>query len=353
MTGPLAVTVLLGTRLEQLRTHGTRWRHVLTRWAADDRVGRLTVVDFPRFGLPPAATATPTWLAGTTALAVTVPGRRRGTVLDRLGWQVSGAQVARRLGHQDLVVAATPLWAPLLPHLHAVRRGFDAVDDWRALGSMSALRRRVDAGYRAAARCDSATAVSPALAERLHADHGIDAEVVPNGVDLAAFRSPGPPPEGLPDGPFAVYVGVVEGRVDLALLAAAAEVVPVVVAGPADERPDLPGTTWLGPVDVADVPGLLRRAAVGLVPHVRDALTTSMDPMKVLEYLAAGLPVVSTPVPTSAPTDRVLRADGPAAFADAVRAALRLGRDEVPALGDRDWDSVADRLLVTHAGGGS
>ena len=45
------------------------------------------------------------------------------------------------------------------------------------------------------------------------------------------------------------------------------------------------------------LPQVLRGADAGLIPYAINDLTRSVFPMKVYEYLAAGLPVVSTPLP--------------------------------------------------------
>ena len=45
---------------------------------------------------------------------------------------------------------------------------------------------------------------------------------------------------------------------------------------------------------------MLRAADAGLIPYARNELTESIFPMKVYEYLAAGLPVVATPLPALA-----------------------------------------------------
>ena len=42
---------------------------------------------------------------------------------------------------------------------------------------------------------------------------------------------------------------------------------------------------------------ILRGGAVGLIPYVHSQLTASIFPMKVYEYLAAGLPVIATRLP--------------------------------------------------------
>jgi Glycosyl transferases group 1 len=61
---------------------------------------------------------------------------------------------------------------------------------------------------------------------------------------------------------------------------------------------------------------VLRGADVGLIPYAVNDLTRSVFPMKVYEYLAAGLPVLATPLPALAGTEKVeFVADAPALVA--------------------------------------
>jgi glycosyltransferase involved in cell wall biosynthesis len=300
----------------------------------------------------------PSWLEGCELVEARVPVHQATTLGAGSAWRRTARSVQQLLGPAGsprLAVAATPLFAPLLPHLEVGSTGFDAVDDWRALPGVTHLRRHVRAGYASLTTATSCTCVSTQLAATLSTDFGLSAVTVPNGVDLEAYRGPRAAPDGLPEGPFAVYVGVVQERFDLDLVEQlTAAGVAVVVAGPASgaaaERLARGDVTWLGRIDVDLVPGLLQRAAVGLVPHVVDALTMSMDPMKVLEYLAAGLRVVTTPVARSVSTDRVVEATGEA-FVVATRAALDSPRPAGPdpAVTNRDWSVVATRLLEVHA----
>src|SRR4051812_5871793 len=93
---PVDVTVLLGSRFDGLRTHGTRWRAVLGQWAADPRVRRLQVVDYPRFRPGRARVHSRSgWLDNVTVLDVTVPLPRRTTPFDAVGWAVAGRAVRR------------------------------------------------------------------------------------------------------------------------------------------------------------------------------------------------------------------------------------------------------------------
>jgi glycosyltransferase involved in cell wall biosynthesis len=156
----------------------------------------------------------------------------------------------------------------------------------------------------------------------------------------------------LPDEPFAVYVGSLSSRLDLDLTAQVAALLAdeiiVVLAGPADaptaERIDGTDLVWLGPVATDLVPGLLQRATVGLFPHRLTDITEAADSMKLLEYAAAGLPVVSTELPGIPPG--VMPAAGALDFADAVRReAARPRRTPRPWVLDRDWSVVADKIL--------
>jgi glycosyltransferase involved in cell wall biosynthesis len=80
-----------------------------------------------------------------------------------------------------------------------------------------------------------------------------------------------------------------------------------------------------------EVPGLLRAARVGIFPLALDdpyGVYRTSSPLKVVEYMSAGLPVVSSPVPDAATAieqsggGRCVEVE-PGAFADAVEAYLR------------------------------
>ncbi len=53
-----------------------------------------------------------------------------------------------------------------------------------------------------------------------------------------------------------------------------------------------------------ELPAVLRGADAALIPYALNELTASIFPMKVYEYLAAGLPVVATPLPALADVTR-------------------------------------------------
>ncbi len=137
----------------------------------------------------------------------------------------------------------------------------------------------------------------------------------PNVADTALFSTAletGPIDPGmvsLPE-PRLVFIGAITAtKLDLELLSELARIRPewtLALVGPVglgDPSTDigdltaLPNVHVLGPRRHTELPAVLRGAAVGLIPYRRSQLTASIFPMKVYEYLAAGLPVVSTPLP--------------------------------------------------------
>ena len=78
-----------------------------------------------------------------------------------------------------------------------------------------------------------------------------------------------------------------------------------------------------GPVPYAGAPAVVRGFDVGLIPYRLGGLVDYVHPKKCYEYLAAGRPVVATPLPSLVSLGAPLRlAAGPLAFAAAIQAAL-------------------------------
>jgi glycosyltransferase involved in cell wall biosynthesis len=100
------------------------------------------------------------------------------------------------------------------------------------------------------------------------------------------------------------FAGVIDERMDLPLLAEIARmrphwqllmVGPVVKIDPAT-LPHHPSIHWLGMQDYAGLPELFAGWDVAMMPFALNESTRFISPTKTLEYLAAGLPVVSTPI---------------------------------------------------------
>ncbi len=110
--------------------------------------------------------------------------------------------------------------------------------------------------------------------------------------------------QGHLNGPRLGYAGVMDERLDTALLDALAQARPnwqfimlgPVLKIPAANLPCRPNIHWLGEQASATIPAFMAGWHLGLIPFVEHALTTRSHPLKALEYLSAGLPVVSTPI---------------------------------------------------------
>ncbi|MEQ8822702.1 MAG: glycosyltransferase [Sumerlaeia bacterium] len=131
-------------------------------------------------------------------------------------------------------------------------------------------------------------------------------EYLPSGVAFERLTAPQPePPElrGLPR-PRLLYVGSLNDRMDGALIARVAEAFPegsLILVGPKGRTfsaPPFPGNVReLGLRPHADLPGFYQHCDAGLMPFADNEAARAINPIKTLEYLACGLPTLSTPIP--------------------------------------------------------
>ena len=161
-----------------------------------------------------------------------------------------------------------------------------------------------------------------------HAPHGVDHAhfaraldpALPIAAEVAQLRRP-----------VLSVVGLLDWRIDTTLLAALADRRPdwsLALVGPT--LTDLgalaarPNVHLLGRVPYARLPAVLKGCAVGLIPFVVDDYTRHIEPVKLREYLSAGLPVVATALPEVAAIDASCRTvRGVDDLVAAVEAALR------------------------------
>jgi len=226
---------------------------------------------------------------------------------------------------------------------------------------------------RLAERADRVFASSPVLGERLRTIRR-DTEVWPNVADVRLFSravtEDGPPPPelaGIP-APRAVYVGNISTyKVDVALVDDLARTLPwlqillvgeVGLGDTADARRavrtlcERRNVHRLAARPPEALPDLLRHCAAGLIPFVSNGHTRSSLPLKLWEYLGAGLPVVATDLPNLrglAPEWALRLADAPGAFPGQVEKALGdakgLRADRLALARAHDWEPRIDALL--------
>ncbi|WP_201766023.1 glycosyltransferase family 1 protein [Cesiribacter andamanensis] len=177
----------------------------------------------------------------------------------------------------------------------------------------------------------------------------------PSSIDKAHFgqaRRPLPQPadQAAIAEPRIGFFGVLDERADLDLLAAVADarpdwqlilIGPVVKIDPAD-LPRRPNLHYLGGKPYTELPAYLSSWQVAMLPFALNESTRFISPTKTPEYLAAGKPVVSTPirdvVRPYGEQQLVHIAGSPEEFCAAIEQALLQHQDE-------EWQARVDAFL--------
>lgn len=174
-----------------------------------------------------------------------------------------------------------------------------------------------------------------------------DIQLLPNVADTSLFATalePGPEHSALAQipRPRVCFVGALDAyKVNFALLgdvAAACPDIHFVCVGPigfADRTsgntiPQLSNLHYVDTLPQKELPSLLRGCAVCSIPYHLNEYTASVSPLKLYEYLAAGCPVVATPLPSLQAEDArglFLAEPTTGAFVAQLRRALALEAD--------------------------
>jgi glycosyltransferase involved in cell wall biosynthesis len=241
---------------------------------------------------------------------------------------------------------------------------YDCMDRYAAFHSGRTARRIDAAEARLVERADLVFASSRTLCERLDRIKP-GAIYLPNGVDAEAFgvERPAAMPAalaGLPR-PIVGFHGTLGDWVDYSLINKLARARPqwsFVLAGPAHsagvrdiER--LPNVRLTGAIPYDALPQFSACFDVGILPFATNELTRHVFPIKVLEYLALGLPCVCTPLPELASFGKcVSLAETPDAWLPAIEAALGPPSREAAQIAARrqfaqkyDWNRIAGAAL--------
>ena len=207
-----------------------------------------------------------------------------------------------------------PLFTDFIGKLSEHLFVFDAVDNWAEHPSYTKLikKQTILNNYKTISEKAQVIFTVSEHMQNLFKDFGRTKDVywVPNGVDYDHFNNP-----DLTDKPNQIseitkpiigYLGTIEERIDFELLAKIAEKNPdkeLVLCGPvwpsvkdSAERTlnKFSNVRWLGRIAYNDVPSYLRRFNVAIIPHKLNHFVDSMNPMKLYDYLACGLPIVTT-----------------------------------------------------------
>jgi hypothetical protein len=237
------------------------------------------------------------------ASSVLAPGHRGAA-----GERTSDALLRHRLGRltrdgESVIVANVPWQWPAVAASDVARRVFDCADDWTELmphrrARLQELRERIGR------EADAIVVANAALAEHFPSDRTV---VVRNGVADELLTPTTPPPNAHR----LVYTGTLTPRFDAPLMGAVLRALPDWTldlygqcqypgAGdrPGDELAELldglaPRVRWHGVVARAQLPVVIDRAAVAILPN-RPELSLGQDAMKLYDYAARGRPIVAT-----------------------------------------------------------
>jgi glycosyltransferase involved in cell wall biosynthesis len=263
----------------------------------------------------------------------------------------------------DLLVVDGPVGAPLIKRLGPKQSVLRILD--RLSGFRGTTRAVLDATADAARQVDLVTYSARELTDEIGSMGPKSAVYLGNGADVRHFAQPRPSPPSYSSiaKPRVLYVGTMAEWFDFELMATMARQRPnlsFVLIGPAElarrRLPDLPNLHLLGPVAWESLPGFMQHADVGIIPFDaknHPALVAAINPIKLYEYAAAGLPIVSTAWSElrnlNAPVELV---DGADEFLRAIDRALASPKPVAKLndfAADHDWDRVLDRLL-RHVG---
>jgi glycosyltransferase involved in cell wall biosynthesis len=220
--------------------------------------------------------------------------------------------VGSHSSHDRICWLYTPMALPLIANLRRSLLVYDCMDELAAFKGPPQLLRGHEAELLAVA--DLVLTGGPSLYQARRTLHP-HVYCLPSAVDAehfapASLRADSPHAaaahalQGALGRPRLGYAGVIDERMDLALLDAMAQARPqwqIVLAGPVariDEArlPRRANLHWLGMQPYARLPYLLQAWDVCLMPFAINDATRYICPTKTLEYLAAEKPVVGTAV---------------------------------------------------------
>jgi glycosyltransferase involved in cell wall biosynthesis len=300
--------------------------HVLHNLVKREEVNKIIAVDFLPFTWPKVIK---------TYIQDQILGDTKGTIiygdLTSRCWQISSkilvystidsvlnrkriiAELNRIVSQEkmnDNLIAwnYNPLYVDYFNQLNQKLNIFDTVDNWLEHSSYQRQHDLLKRNYQQIKdQSDLIFTVSDSLKNDLFNNQS-NTHWLPNAVDLDYFQSQNQPSEKLKNIPRPIigFLGILQDRIDIEIIKYLAQKNPdksIVLAGPV--WPNFPQAElskykniyFMGQIAHWDIPSLYNGFSVGIIPYKTNAFVKSTDPMKYYEYLAANLPIVSTPTP--------------------------------------------------------
>ncbi len=301
---------------------------------------------------------------------MTIPGGHHFSLIEHFnGWQLQPrirSWLRRVNSARPIVWTYHPYMLRVAKELNPKALVYHCVDNVGALPGVDGIAFD-KAEHELLACADQIFATSPALRDRCIAVAPTRTDYFGNVADIdhfAAARQAGSIPSDIAavPRPRLGYIGALSDfKIDFELIEDAVRKRPdwhYVFIG--DERPGQinaaiartktrPNVHLLGWKPYAQLPSYLRGIDVALLPQLINDYTRAMFPLKYFEYLAAGRPVVATPLPALAEfTALHQQAIGPDSFIDAIASALSapvVVPIDHPILLSHSWEARLDAML--------
>lgn len=247
-----------------------------------------------------------------TPLVLPFPHASAAITVNRQILRATTGLFRRRLGMERFQLwSFLPTAVEYFGHMGEALSVYYCTDEWSQFSSVDGAR--VTAMERE--MCRRADVVFTTSRTLYEAKKGWNEEthLASHGVDHAHFAralelKTAPPPElAAVKGPVLGFFGLVEDWIDLELIGWLAAERPdwtIVMIGKVavdhSRFANVPNIKWVGRRPYEELPRWCQAFHLGLIPFRINELTRNVNPIKLREYLSAGLPVVSTPLPECA-----------------------------------------------------
>jgi glycosyltransferase involved in cell wall biosynthesis len=302
-----------------------------------------------------------------TPLVLPFPHSRLATLVNRWLLQLTLAWLRWRLEMLRFQLwTFLPNVGPYVGHLGESLSVYYCTDEWSGFTYVDGAK-IAEAEAALCRKADLVFTTAYGLLERKR-QYNPETYLALHGVDYPLFASALAEQTPIPDdvanlpAPVIGFYGTVHDWIDFDLIAYLAERHPdwsfvfigqVFVDISRFQR--LPNVHFLGRRPHAELPRYCKRFAVGIIPYLAAGRILDVNPLKLREYLCAGLPVVSTPVPeVMRYADVCAIAHNHAEFEQEIEAALRADTPErrvarSQAMQSETWEQkVADLGAQIH-----
>lgn len=287
-------------------------------------------------------------------------GHYRFPLIFRLNQWILGAELGRFLKEEPSLIFLTnsPFIEPVLPLLPVSALVYDIIDDFAAFDWAPGNAEQMENNL--LKKTDIIFTGTYALFEQKKT-YGKMADFIPCGVNFDLFHEePKEEPvdiRGLPR-PLIGYMGTLSDRIDSSLIRDLAERMKntsIILIGPVHgslaDPPRAPNIHYLGLKTHEQLPDYLHHMKIALLPFRLTKAVQAINPVKTLEYLAAGCVVVSTAIPDVVRfySDLVVIAKSPEDFIDKVENLLRedntdLIRRGIERAKTSSWESMTGKM---------